>query len=92
MVDIVVDDIDPLAALMGVLHKKKLHFSYGMASLRQCPNAERPVGRYYRPQYRPPSKSPSDYCTNKITRLLDSIELAKNFIEEARTVEKIKIR
>ena len=24
MVDIVVDDIDPLAALMGVLHKKKL--------------------------------------------------------------------
>ena len=50
------------------------------------------VGRYYRPQYRPPSKSPSDYCTYKITRLLDSIELAKNFIEEARTVEKIKIR
>ena len=54
--------------------------------------SERPLGRYYRPQYRPPSKSPSDYCTYKITRLLDSIELAKNFIEEARTVEKIKIR
>ena len=54
--------------------------------------AGRLVGRYYRPQYRPPSKCPSDYCTYKITRLLDSIELAKNFIEEARTVEKIKIR
>ena len=60
--------------------------------LKKCYYAERPVGRYYRPQYRPPSKCPSDYCTYKITRLLDSIELAKNFIEEARTVEKIKIR